>query len=379
MTQDKAFGRRLVRTAVVVVIVLAAGIAGMWLRDRGRLKRERAELERRQRLGPQVATMEAALSPTQRMLDLVGEVRPYAEVTLYAKVSGYLRHVGVDKGDAVRRGQLLAMVESPETDRDYEAALANAENLREIADRYPPLLDKKYVSEQETEIAFTNAEVAERQADALKILRNYEQIRAPFDGLVTARYADEGALIQAATGGQVGALPVFTVSTPKRLRVFVYVDQADAPFVHAGDTATLVAQERPDRPVQARLTRLAGELDPQTRTLLTEIDIDNRSGLFVPGSLLHVKLSVPAPRYVQIPTEALIVKGDKAFTAVVGPDSRLRYRQISIGDNDGVRVQVLSGLSAGQRVAINVGESIAPGSRVQIAGEPAQSSQGKGR
>jgi RND family efflux transporter MFP subunit len=360
---------RLRAIGAAAATVLVAALVAVFLVQRHRLSRRRAALSKEQGLGPRVATAAVIRSPGRRTLSLIGEASPFAEVTLYAKVSGYLRPLKADKGDRVRAGQLLAKIESPETDRDYDAAVANAENLRKVAARDRDLLKKRFVSQQEADQAFANADVAAAQARALKVMKGYEELRAPFDGVVTARYADEGALVQNATNAQAGALPVFTVSDVMRLRVFVYLDQADASLVRPGDAAVLSARERPDVQAEGRVARVSGELDPRTRTLLTEVDLINPNGRFVPGSFLRVALTVPAPIYMRIPVEALIVSGQETSAAVVGGDGILRDRRIRIGDNDGVGVQVIDGLAEGERVALDVGESVKDGTRVQAGGE----------
>jgi membrane fusion protein (multidrug efflux system) len=356
---------RLRTGAFVAMAVLAVALVVLFAVKRRELSRSRAELAREGAAGPRVATAGVVRTPAKRTLSLLGEARPFAEVTLYAKVSGYLRPLKADKGDPVRAGQLLAKIESPETDRDYDAAAANAVNLRKISRRDRDLLETRFVSQQEADQAQANADVASAQARSLKVLKGYEELRAPFDGVVTARYADEGALVQNAAAGQTGALPVFTVSDVSRLRVFVYLDQADAQLVAPGTDAVVSARERPEISVQGRVARVSGELDPRTRTLLTEVDLDNADGRFVPGSFLRVTLTLAAPVYESIPAEALIVRSSGTFAAVVGPDGVLRDRPIRIGDNDGVSVQVLSGLQEGEKVALNVGESVPDGTRVR--------------
>src|SRR5262249_54726336 len=147
--------------------------------------------------------------------------------------------------------------------------------------------------------------------------RGYRIIRAPFDGLVTARFADPGTLIQSAANGQSGAVPIVTVSKSDRLRVYVYLDQSSAAFVHAGDLAEIRAPGRPGLTRKAPVARTAGQLAPRTRTMLTEIDVDDADGAIVPGSFVQVTLETRRPPSLEVPAEALVMRNEKPHVAVV--------------------------------------------------------------
>jgi RND family efflux transporter MFP subunit len=316
--------------------------------------------------GPRVRVAAAAMSSPERNVNLISELKPYETVTLYAKVSGYLDQVSADKGDRVVKDQVLAVIQSPETDREYDGALADAVNKKRIAERYKPLLEKKLVSQQEADQAFSDADQAQARLDVASTMRGYEEIRAPFDGVVTARYADPRALVQNATNAQTGALPVFTVSKTDRLRVTFYIDQKDAPYVRAGTPVTVSLQERPDVSVKAKVTRVAGQLDSATRTMLAEVELEDRDGRFVPGGFAQVALQVKASPQLEIPVEALVTRKDKTVVPVV-KEGHVTYREISVGDNDGRNVRVVSGLSSGELVALNLGNSVNDGDPIRIA------------
>ena len=315
--------------------------------------------------GPRVRSLTVGSAPAERTIVLLGEAHPYQTVTLYAKVSGYLREIRVDKGDKVEANQIVAIVESPETDQQYEAMVADAKNKRLNAERARTLVKRDMIAQQDADQAETDAEVAEANVKALATMKAYEVLRAPFAGTVTARYADPGALLQNAANSQTSALPLVTISEIDRLRVYAYPDQHDATFVRAGDPAEITLSERPGITLGARVTRLSGELDPKTRTLLTEIDFDNRDGLIVPGSFVEVSLRVRTPAYLQVPSDALVMRGDKPFVAVITPENTVTFRPITPSGDDGQHVRVLTGLKKGERVALNLGESVAEGDRVQ--------------
>ena len=166
-------------------------------------------------------------------------------------------------------------------------------------------------------------------------------LRAPFDGTVTSRYADPGALVQNAENSQTSALPVVTVSQVDRLRVYVYVDQKDAAFIQIGGSAQVSSPERPDLDLTATITRMSGELDPKTKMLLTEIDIENKEGKLVPGSFVQVTLHLVIPEQLEVPAQALLIMQGKSFVATV--DAELTIFTIvksKSGDNDGQRVAI---------------------------------------
>jgi RND family efflux transporter MFP subunit len=307
----------------------------------------------------------ATPSPAEQALSLIGEARSFQSVTLYAKVSGFLKDVRVDKGDAVEAGQLLARIESPETGQQYDAAAADSTNKQAIAERYKPLLDKKLVSQQEADQAFADARVAKATMESMGALKGYQEIRAPFSGTVTARFADPGTLVQNAANSQTSAQPIFTVSQINRLRVYAYVDQKFAASIHNNLPVLISLQERPDVQVNGKVTRFSGELDNKTRMLLVEMDIDNRQGQIVAGSYVQVSLKVQSPVYIQVPVEALIIRDAKDYVPVVTSSNTITYRAVSLADNDGQHVKVLSGLAQGEKVALNLGNTIDEGTRVQ--------------
>jgi len=363
---------RIERAGIWTVVVAAVIVAVVFAFKQISFHRETKAREREIAAGPHVQVARAAPSPTQHMLTLIGEARPFASVTLYAKVSGFLTHVRADKGDRVQKGQLLAIVESPESTHDYQGAVADARNKRAIADRIKPLLEQKLVSQQEADQAFADADVAESKVKSLGAVSGYQEIRAPFDGRVTARFADPGALVQSAANAQTSALPLFTVSQVDRLRIYMYVDQKDAASVKNGIPVVIGLDERPDVHLRAAVTRFSGELDPRTRMLLAEVDLENQTGVLVPGSFVKVSMTVQTPSYIQVPVEALVLRDAKTYVPVVTSSDTVSYRAVDVADNDGENVRLLSGLNAGEAVALNMGASLPEGSRVQpLAPAPA--------
>lgn len=347
---------------VVLVVALLAVLIGIRRSQvRGELRDRRAAVA----AGPRVPIAVAGLSPAKRTVVLSGEARPFAEVTLYAKVSGFLREIHVDKGDLVSRGQLLAVLESPELDRQYAAALADARTKRLFADRQRSLLKDGVIAQQDYDNAEAAAETAEETTASLKIQKEYQIIRAPFSGTVTVRFVDPGALLQSATTNQTASQPVVTLSQTDRLRIYIYLDQKNAAYVRKGDLAVIADAARPEVHVPASVTRISGALDLKSRTLLTELDLDNREGTILAGGFVQVSLTMKAPPLVQVPAEALLVRGEKSYAGVLGSDNRVRFREVSVADSDGKMVRSGAGLTEGDRVVLNPGSGISEGQLVQ--------------
>lgn len=377
MSNDKQSKWVYVIGVIAVLVVIGAVVLVATSRNAAAEREGRARTDEVQK-GPRVRTAAASLSAPLRQLELQGEARPFASVTLYAKVSGYLKEIRVDKGDKVKAGQVLAVIASPEIDRQYDAATADAGYKRANARRAAELAGPGVVSVVEAETQVGQAKVAEAQVATLLQQKSYEMLRAPFAGTVTARYADPGALVQAATGAQTGALPLATVSTPERLRVYVYVGQYDAGYVRVGDAAKVAIPDRSDIVVEGRVARRADELDPRTRMMLVEVDVDNRDGRIVPGSFVTVTLSVATPPAVQVPVEALVLRGKEARVFVVDGET-VHERPVVIADNDGSTARLLRGLRSGEVVALNLGDNVADGARVQPAPPPSGGRDAAGR
>jgi RND family efflux transporter MFP subunit len=317
-------------------------------------------------LGPRVRVATVKQAPGIRHLALQGEARPFFEVTLYAKVAGFLSNLKVDKGDRVKKNQLIATVTAPELDAQYNAAVADARNKRVNAKRLTALAPAGVVSAQELELGQATADVADATQAAIATQRGYRDIRAPFDGVVSARFADPGTLIQSAANAQSGAVPIVSVSKGDQLRVYVYVDQSSAPFVHAGDTATITVPERPGWSRKAKVARTSGELSPKTRTMLTEVDITNDDHVIVPGSYVQVTLEVRVPPLLEIPAEALTTRADKTQVPTLDDQNHIHYKPVVVANDDGQVVHLASGLTAGERVALDLGGAAQDGSPVQV-------------
>jgi membrane fusion protein (multidrug efflux system) len=350
------FGIGLVAVAVVAVIGTALGKRHA-LRQEGKSRTE--QLDR----GPVVRVGRAEPSPATRDVHLTADVRGFYQTTLYAKISGYVRDVRVDKGDRVSSGQILGSVESPETD-EAVASAEYTEILRRKVHRRTNLLAPDVLAEQDLDTANADLGVSNANVKGAVALKRYEVLRAPFNGVVTARYVDPGALLPAATGGTESALPFVDVERTDVLRIFVYVSQDVAVFVHEGDSAVVWQNEHPSLRVPATVARTSGGLDPRTRTMIVEVDLDNAGIGLLPGTFANVDLKVAATPLPTVPVEALVVRGGKNMLARIEAN-RVHLVEIDVGLTNGKTLQVLRGIGPGDQVALDLPVDVSDGAQVQ--------------
>jgi RND family efflux transporter MFP subunit len=356
--QAQKLAKRGLIIAFLLIVVIAGTRSYLTYRE---TQRRLAEIA----AGPSIRVATVAQSPGEHTITLIGETRPYQEATLYAKVSGYLKSVKVDKGDKVKEGAFLAFIESPETDQAYQGALADFKNKKAIHERMNKLFERKLVSQQELDQASADYSVSSARLHTEETLKNYETIRAPFAGTVTSRFADPGALVQNATSSQTSALPIVTVSTLDKLRVDVFVDQHDAPFIEKDNPIEITLSDRPGFKLLGKVSRISGELDPRTKMLLTEIDLPNANQELVAGSFVQVAMKVKSPPFLQAPVESLVMKANKPTLSVVTKDNTITFKPVELLNNDGQMVWISSGVSAGEIVALNIGETVPEGGKVR--------------
>ena len=353
------------RGGVILLIVAAFIVVAVVALHFLRISSDRAALEQGAAKGPQVQVIEAKASGGLRNITILANIVPLQQATLYAKVSGYLGKVLVDKGDVVKTGQLLATVESQETDAQYASAAADLANKRQIAQRYDMLAKQNAIALQQKDQADADARIAAATLNQDATLKGYERLIAPFDGKVTARYADPGALVQNATSSQTSSQPVVTVTDDSKLRIDAFVQQQDAPFVHAGDDADIVDAANPAHRIKAKVTRVSGALDPRTRTMLVEVMLDNPGESFLSGSFAYMTLHVPEPTATQIPVGALITRGADQFIALVDKDDHLHFVKIRVASTDGDTITLADGLKPGTRIAVDLPDDASDGGLVQ--------------
>jgi len=362
----------LILLAIVVAIVIATVVP--------RLK-ARAELEARTNdlAVPTVSVVHPKLGAPQTEIVLPGNVQAFADSPIYARTNGYLKKWYVDIGARVRAGQLLADIETPEVDQqldqaraDLNTAEANLALSQITAQRYQELAKTDSVSKQDVDnangdYAAKKAMVASAQSNVRRLeeLQSFEKIYAPFDGVITARNTDVGHLINSGAGAP--ATELFHIAAIQQLRVYINVPQQYSPSAKPGLTADLTLQERPGRRFTGTLVRTADSIDPATRTLLAEVDVDNRAGELLPGAYAQVHLRVPAgtPALI-LPVSALIFRSDGLQVGIVENSNRATLKNVVLGHDLGSEVEVVSGLAAEDLVITNPPDSLVSGETLRI-------------
>jgi RND family efflux transporter MFP subunit len=359
--------RMIAAGSIVAVIATAAGTLALFARERSAQARQTEALQKELAEGPVVRVTKIELAAADRVVSLPAEVRAEQKAVLYAKVSGYVSEVLVERGDQVKKGQKLAVLESPDLDAQVASAQAELTFRRQQQARTERLGSSGRVSVQDREAAEEGVKVARAALARAQVQKDYQVLRAPFDGTVTARYADPGALLPAATGSTSSAQPLLEVAQLDRLRIALHLGQDDAARVRAGDKVQL--QVSPDQPVfEARISRISQSLDPRTRTMLCEIDLAQPPAGLYPGAFVQTRLPLHGAPRPLLPTEALIGSGGQLFVALV-EDGKLHFQRVRLGVDDGAKVEVLDGLRGGEVVALNLSPEVPDGSRVRIQQE----------
>ena len=366
-TAKKSISKSYVLIAVAVVLVgILCASAGIVLARQQRIERQTGELKQTTDLGPHVLVTQLKAAASTRTIDLPASVHGYVETPVYAKIPGYMKVINVDKGDRVKAGQILAVIESPETDKQVEDARAFYW-LQETTDhRNQGLVSKGGVSQQTAD----NSHAAKLQAwDAYQqelAIQSYETVRAPFGGIVTARYVDPGTLIPQAITSSSANAPIVSLATIAPLRVYGYLPQDLSPFIKDGDPATITVNQLSGREINGTITRHPAALDQNTRTMLVEVDLPNGDNSLYPGMYadLHLTARVTATS-LAAPDDAVIFRDDKVFLPIVR-SNRLNLIAVHLGRDDGYTVEVSGdNLRSGDLVAMSVGEGAHDGEPVQ--------------
>ena len=337
---------------------------------------------------PPVSLAQPVFEKDAREIVLPGNMQAFTLAPIYARTTGYVKSWSYDIGSHVHKGDLLAVIETPELDQqlaqakaDLATAESNAALAKITADRYQGLIAQNAVSQQDTDNALaqlraTNTEVNSAQANVhrLEELQSFERIEAPFDGVITARNLDIGQLVTPAgstttpgAGTVSASKEVFDISATQTLRVFVNVPQIYAPDAKNGVTATLTLPQYPGRTFHGKLVRSSGAVDPATRTLLAEVDVDNRSGELLPGSYteVHLNVSTNVPALI-VPVSALILEPDGLHVATVDAANHAHIVRVASGRDSGSTIEILSGLAPGQSVIANPPDSLTDGELVRV-------------
>jgi RND family efflux transporter MFP subunit len=364
--------------AVGIALVAVATIFGwgVWSRVRARTALSSETLQVARQAVSVVSPKQTA--PAQEII-LPGNVQPFITSPIYSRTNGYLKKWYFDIGAHVKQGQLLAVIETPEVDQQLEQSISNLNTakanlaLAEITrNRYEGLVKDNAVAQQLVDNAVgtynaNKATVAANEANVkqLQALQSFEQIYAPFDGVITARNIDIGDLINSGSSGGVKT-DLFHMAQPGTLRVYVNVPEEYSQGIKTGMTADLSLAEFPGRKIQGKLVRTSDDINMTTRTLLIEVDVDNPSGTLLTGSYAEVHLAVPsqASTYL-LPVNTLIFRSEGLRVGIVR-DGKVVLTAVTPGHDFGNEIEIVSGLKADDQVIINPPDSIISGQQVQI-------------
>jgi len=363
--------------AIVAIAIVAEGV---WTRASGETQlRHWTEAQ----AIPTVAVAPPANDAANGELKLPGRLEAYASAPIYARVSGYVKNWKADIGARVKAGDVLAEIETPDLDQQLQqarsalaTAQANEKLARITAERWQKILASNAVSKQDvdekvSDYAAKQALTAQARASVEQYVatKGFARIVAPFDGIVTARNTDVGALVNV---GSASGSPLFVVSDTHKLRAYVNVPQNSVPSVPPGTKAVLDVPEHAGKTWGATVESSAQAVNAQSGTTLMQLAVDNPDGQLLPGGYANVTLHLPGDAAaLSVPASALIFDAKGLHVATVGADSRVALKAVTIARDAGATIQIGSGISAQDRVIQNPPDGIADGTEVRIAGQPA--------
>lgn len=376
-----AVSRRKLRTASVMAAAIAIGVV-----ITGIATRKIADARLREWTENQAVPVVAVVMPDTRgsraTIELPGRLEAYTQAQIFARVSGYIKGWKADIGMPVKAGQLLAEIDAPDLDQqimqaiaDVTGAQANATLADANLERGRALISSGAVSKRDLDQRAADSESrqglvksAQANLDRLRVLEKYKRITAPFDGLVTARATDVGALINAGAGGGPA---LFVISDVTKLRGYINVPQNYVPNIQIGTKAQITVPEFPGRTFVATVEASARSVDILSGTTRMQLGVDNANGALMTGSFANVSLELPKPEMaIEVPGSALIFDQSGLRIATIGPDDRVVLKSITISRDKGKTVEIASGLSADDRVVESPPDGIATGDRVRVAVTP---------
>ncbi len=356
-------------TATLFVLVLFAGLAGQTGCDRD-APSQPTDSPAAESRPVDVQTITPAKQHLAYRITLPANIAPLYQTTLYAKVSGYLKWIGPDKGDRVKKNDVVAIIDAPEVEEQYQQAVADYKIKKITFERLGKVWNESpdVIAKQDVDVAEAAYHGAKDFMQQRAILRDYTKVRAPYDGIVTARFADPGALIQGATSSATTAIPLFTIMDLDTVRIYTNVPQDDSPWVTPGRTKALVAvKELPGRTFMGTVTRSTLALDPSTRSLLVEIDLPNPGHALRPGTFAEVTLSLrEIPGALVLPPQA-VIGGQRGHTVFVVDQGKAKSVSVRPGITDGNWVEITSGLTGDEEIVV-------VGKRRLLEGSPVRTS-----
>lgn len=382
--------RLLIRTgvmALIVLVLLAIGAVRTVLIRSAQLRQ--IETASAVLAKQYVTTIRAAHASDNRHIDLPGTLQGFIESPIYARSNGYLLHWYKDIGSRVKKGDLLADIDTPEIDQQLAQAIAtrrqtaaNLELAKSSKERWEQMRQRDVVSQQELDernSAYAQAQANLTAADAevrrLQDLVGFKQIIAPFPGILTRRNFDIGDLITPGNGDSSRALFILSQTDP--LRLYVYVPQSYAEGVKPGQQVEVSQSEMPGQVFHGRVERTAGAIDKATRTLQIEIMVPNPNGRLMPGAYVKVSLPTGAASTLTIPSNALLFRSEGPRVAVVESGGKVRLQAVTIGQDFGNTLEILEGVRAADRLVLNPPDSLVDGAVVVATDQPSTSGSAK--
>jgi multidrug efflux pump subunit AcrA (membrane-fusion protein) len=367
---------RFIGASAIAVVLVCAASAGIVLAYQMRLQKQTGQLDAQVDRGPRVLVEPIHPSESAREYDIPITIRGYVETPVYAKIPGYLKTIYVDKGDRVKKGQVIAIIESPETDKEVADTLANYKLQAVTYQRYRYLYQEQVVPKQTAD----NWQASMLQAQALYqqdlAMQAYEVVHAPVDGVITARYFDPGAMIPAATAPvsatpspgfptNTTSTPIVAMATLQPLRIYAYAPQPLSPLIHDGDHASVSVNEYPGQEFDGTVTRHPDALDETSRTMLVEVDLPNRDLKLKPGMYGKLRVTTaPTTGGLIAADDSLVFKDDKVYLPIVR-ENRLHLADVHLGYDNGIDVVVSGDVHDGDLVAMSVGQAVSEGEPVQ--------------
>jgi RND family efflux transporter MFP subunit len=361
----------------IIALIAAGAIAANGLISRARKHQDLVQWTNTQAV-PTVTLAKVERGNAMQKLVLPGNIQPYAKATIYARVNGYLKSWSTDIGAHVKANEVLATIEAPDLDQQLaqaRATLASAKANQEIAaitaERNNTLVQKQVVSQQIADQTAADAEAKKAIMDAnqayvrqLEAMQSFKQIVAPFDGVVTARNTDIGALINSGSAGQ----PLFVVSDLHRVRIYVQVPQAFTADLRPGLNATFEMPQYPGQTFNATLVTTSNAMNEASRSMQVELQADNSDGRLFGGAYCRVDFQIPGnPNALRLPATALMPANRGAQIAVVGAGNKVVLKAIQLGRDFGDTVEVTAGLSPQDQVIDSPPETLQNGDAVQLA------------
>jgi RND family efflux transporter MFP subunit len=347
-------------------------IFGIWRRIHLRHEREKFAQQTNQ-IAVNVVSVERDRKP--KPLSLPGTFEAFQQTTIYPRANGYVKSWKADIGDYVKEGQLLAEVETPEIDQQLAQARAAYDLAKVTAERWRDLVSKKVVAAQDYDEKETARRTAQANLEQLEKTQQFGQITAPFSGKIAARRIDVGTLVTAGTGN--AGSPLFEIVQSDPLRVYVYVPQENATAMREGLEAKILLQEFPGQEFEGTVTKLAGALDPASRTMQVEVQVPNHESKLYPGMFGQVKFMLADEKApIVVPANTLMFRSEGPRVALVTPENKIHWQTIKVGRDFGPQLEVLEGLADHTRIVMNPTDDLREGVQVEI--KPAEKTKGQG-